>query len=570
MAINDRIQAARGDRAVDLLLTNARIIDVFSGDIIDGRIAICDGHIVGLGDYLSKDQLDLGGRFVAPGFIDAHVHIESAMVGVTEFVRAVLVNGTTCVVADPHEIANVLGTVGLDYMLQSAQNQPLNVYYGLPSCVPATAMESAGARLTAADLAPYWSNEKVVALAEMMNFPGVIYEDPDVLAKIDAAGKAKKPKDGHAPGLSGKALNAYVTAGIKSDHECTALPEAKEKLRAGMHIMVREGTCARNLDDLFPLINSRTARRMMWCTDDRHPHDLMEEGHIDAVVRKAISKGLDPVTAIQMATLNPAEYFCLDHIGAIAPGRQADLVVFSDLEKPVIEKVFFKGQLVAADGKLLPDINRPLQVSYPASMKVNPERLDFTIKAKGRKIRVIDLIPGQVVTGQARFWAKIRAGQAVADPNQDILKLAVIERHNASGAMGLGFVRGFGLQKGALAASVAHDSHNIITVGTNDTDMLVAARTVENLGGGLTVVADEEVRAAVPLPIAGLMSEKSVATVWHQMDTLLTAARKLGAKPNDPFMVLGFLALPVIPELKLTDQGLVDVNRFEIVSLFTD
>ena len=570
MALTDRIQAARGDRPVDLLLTNARVIDVFSGDIIDGRIAICDGHIVGLGDYAAKDQLDLGGRFVAPGFMDAHVHIESAMVGVTEFVRAVLVKGTTCVVADPHEIANVLGTLGLDYMLQSAQDQPLNVYFGLPSCVPATTMERAGARLTAADLAPYWSNKKVVALAEMMNFPGVIYEDPDVLAKITAARKAEKPRDGHAPGLSGKALNAYVTAGIKSDHECTALMEAQEKLRAGMHIMVREGTCARNLDDLFPLINSRTARRMMWCTDDRHPHDLMEEGHIDAIVRKAISRGLDPTIAIQMATLNPAEYFRLDHIGAIAPGRQADLVVFSDLEKPVIEKVFFKGQPVAAAGKLLPHINRPPQVSYPTSMMVNPDRLNFTIKAEGRKIRVIDLIPGQVVTGQSQCLAKIIVDQVVSDPKQDILKLAVIERHNASGAMGLGFVRGFGLQKGALASSVAHDSHNIITVGVNVSDMLVAVKTVENLGGGLAVVADQEVMATVPLPIAGLMSIESVAAVRNQMDTLFTAARKLGAKPKDPFMALGFLALPVIPELKLTDQGLVDVNRFEIVSLFLD
>jgi adenine deaminase len=570
MALTDRIQAARGDRPVDLLLTNARVINVFSGDIIDGRIAICDGHIVGLGDYAAKDQLDLGGRFVAPGFMDAHVHIESAMVGVTEFVRTVLAKGTTCVVADPHEIANVLGTPGLDYMLQSAQDQPLNVYFGLPSCVPATTMERAGARLTAADLAPYWSNKKVVALAEMMNFPGVIYEDPDVLAKIIAARKAEKVSDGHAPGLSGKALNAYVTSGIASDHECTALTEAQEKLRAGMHIMVREGTCARNLDDLFLLINSRTARRMMWCTDDRHPHDLMEEGHIDAIVRKAISKGLDPITAIQMATLNPAEYFRLDHIGAIAPGRQADLVVFSDLEKPVIEKVFFKGQPVVADGKLLPDINHPPQVSYPTSMQVNPERLDFTIQADGPNIRVIDLIPGQVVTGQTQFRAKISAGQAVSDPKQDILKLAVIERHSASGAMGLGFVRGFGLQKGALASSVAHDSHNIITVGENDSDMLVAVKTIENLGGGLAVVADQTVMATVPLPIAGLMSKESVTTVWHQMDSLLTAARKLGAKPNDPFMALGFLALPVIPELKLTDQGLVDVNRFEIVSLFTD
>jgi adenine deaminase len=568
ISLNERIKAARGDRPVDLLLTNARIIDVFGKDIIEGRIAICSGHVVGFGDYEAKDQLDLGGRFAAPGFIDAHVHIESAMVGVTEFGRAVLLHGTTAIVADPHEIANVFGTLGIDYMLQSAQDQPINVYYGLPSCVPATAMESAGASLKAADLAPYWACKNVVALAEMMNFPGVIYEDPDVLAKIIAAKKAAKPLDGHAPGVSGKQLNAYLSAGIASDHECTTLAEAKEKLRAGIHIMVREGTCSRNLDALFPLINSRTARRMMWCTDDRHPHDLIYDGHIDAIVRKAISKGLDPVTAIQMATLNPAEYFRLDHIGAVAPGRQADLVVFSDLYQPVIEDVFHMGKQVVADGKLLPNIKRLPFVDCPSSMKLNRKRLNFSVKAEGRHMRVIDLISNQIITGQLQLLAPIKDDKVVADPGQDLLKLAVIERHKGSGAMGLGFVRGFGMQKGALASSVAHDSHNIIVVGENDRDMMIAVTAVQQMGGGLVVAADEKIMAVVPLPIAGLMSKESVATVQQQMDTLLKAAQRIGATPSDPFMSLSFLALPVIPELKLTDQGLVDVNRFKVVPLF--
>jgi adenine deaminase len=568
MSLTERIKAARGDRPVDLLLTNARIIDVFGKDIIEGRIAICNGHIVGVGDYDAKDQLDLGGRFAAPGFIDAHVHIESAMVGVTEFGRAVLLHGTTAIVADPHEIANVFGTLGIDYMLQSAQGQPINVYYGLPSCVPATAMESAGASLKATDLAPYWACKNVVALAEMMNFPGVIHEDPDVLAKIFAAQKAAKPLDGHAPGVTGKQLYAYLCAGIASDHECTTLAEAKEKLQAGVHIMVREGTCSRNLDALFPLINSHTARRMMWCTDDRHPHDLIYDGHIDAILRKAISKGLDPVTAIQMATLNPAEYFRLDHIGAVAPGRQADLVVFSDLYRPIIEDVFYMGKQVVADGKLLPNIKRPPSVDCRSSMKLDWKQLNFTIKAKGRYIRVIDLISNQIRTGQSQLLAPIKDDKAVSDPDQDLLKLAVIERHKGSGAMGLGFVRGFGLKKGALASSVAHDSHNIIVVGENDRDMLTAVAAVQQLGGGWVVAENEKIKATLPLPIAGLMSKESIATVQQQMDMLLAAAKKIGTAPSDPFMNLSFLALPVIPELKLTDQGLVDVNRFEVVPLF--
>lgn len=568
MSINDRIRAARGDEAVDLLLTNARIVDVFSGDIFDGRIAVGDGHIVGFGEYECKETVDLGGRFVAPGFIDAHVHIESAMTGVSEFARAVLPKGTTTVIADPHEIANVLGTAGIDYMLRSARNQPMNIYFGLPSCVPATAMESAGAHLSALDLAPFLPHERVVALAEMMNFPGVIYEDEDVLAKIAAARNAGKPIDGHAPGLTGRKLSAYLVAGIAGDHECTTLEEAREKLRAGMHIMVREGTGARNLNALFPLINSRTARRMMWCSDDRHPHELLEEGSVDAIVRAAIRKGLDPVTAIQMATLNAADYFRLDRIGAIAPGRQADLVVFEDLHHPVIDEVFHCGRRVASAGIMQPDIKHPDSVSHPPSIKIDWARVEFALKAEGRSIRVIDLIQDQVMTGQSLLPARIEAELAVADPQRDILKLAVIERHRASGAMGIGFVRGFGLRKGALASSVAHDSHNLIVVGENDADMRLAAETVGGMGGGLAVVADGKVAAALPLPIAGLMSEESVAAVRDRMEALLNAAKKIGAVCQNPFMALSFLALPVIPELKLTDQGLVDVNRFEVVPLF--
>jgi adenine deaminase len=356
MQLDDIVRAAHGEKPVDLLLTNSRIVNVFAGEIVSDAIAINDGIIVGFGPYESKNTVDLEGRFVAPGFIDSHVHIESSLTCISEFVRAVLVHGTTTVAADPHEIANVLGSTGIEYMLQSAEQQPMNIYFTLPSCVPATDMETAGARLSVENLLPFFDKEKIVALAEMMNYPGVVHRDPDVLAKIKAAKQHKKPVDGHAPGLSGRELYAYIAAGVQSDHECTTAQEAKEKLMAGMTIMIRQGSGAKNLPALLPVVNDKTARRMMFCTDDRHPHDLMAEGHIDAIVREAIQAGLDPILAIQMATLNPAEYFNLHHLGAIAPGRQADLVVFSDIQMPVIEDVYSRGVLSAHKGEMLPQI----------------------------------------------------------------------------------------------------------------------------------------------------------------------------------------------------------------------
>ncbi len=568
MSFNARIQAARGGRPVDLLLTNARVIDVFGGDIFESSVAICDGDIIGFGDYEALEKMDLGGRCLAPGLIDAHVHIESSMTAVTEFARAILPRGTTTVVADPHEIANVLGRAGVDYMLQSARNQPVNIFYAMPSCVPATTMETAGAQLTAEDIEAYMGHAGIVALGEMMNFPGVINEESQVLAKIAAARNAGKPIDGHAPGVIEKELNAYLIPGIGSDHECTNLVEAREKLRAGMRIMVRQGTGARNLDALLPLVDARTCRRMMWCSDDRHPHDLLEEGHVDSMVQSAVRQGLDPIIAIQMATLNPAEYYRLDHLGAIAPGRQADLVVFSDLYDPVIEEVFHRGRHVASGGYLVSGLSRPPAVACPASVNINWERLDFKIKAEKGNLRVIDLVADQIVTRKALLPAVVRDGYAVADPDRDLLKLAVIERHRASGAMGRAFVRGLGLRGGALASSVAHDSHNIIVTGADDSDMHLAVETVAQMGGGLAVVADGNVTAKLALPIAGLMSESSISVVRDRLNGVISAARALGSKLRDPFMTLGFLALPVIPELKLTDQGLVDVHRFQLVPLF--
>ena len=564
------IECARGERNADLLLKGGRLVNVLSGLIEHVDIAVFGGRIAGFGDYAAETVVDLDGRFVSPGFIDAHLHIESAMASVTEFARAVVPLGTTTVVADPHEIANVLGAAGIRYMLASAENQPLNVYYALPSCVPATAMETAGAALGATELAPFMGERRIRALAEVMNFPGVVAGDSAILEKIALARRWGKRVDGHAPGLAGKALAAYIAAGITSDHECTTAAEAAEKLALGMHIMVREGTGARNLEALFPVISEKTMDRMMWCTDDRHPHDILSEGHVDHIIRKAIALGLDPVSAIRMGTLHPARYFGLHDAGALTPGRRADMVVFSDLDAPRAETVYVGGSLAAENGRMRPGIPRPPSGGVPPSMNLSPDAVDFSIPAKGRCIRVIDVIPDQVATGQCIMDAAIDSGLAVADTRRDLLKIAVVERYTGKSGTGLGFVRGFGLRRGALASSVAHDSHNIVVVGTDDAEMKAATDAVARMGGGLCAVWDRAVRAALPLPIAGLMSPETMTVIRDRLDDLIAAAREMGSPLRDPFMTLSFLALPVIPELKLTDRGLVDVGRFAVVPLFMD
>lgn len=570
MNLDEIIKAACGQKPVDLLLTNARIVNVFAGEIVPDAVAISDGMIVGFGPYEAKKVVDVKGRYIAPGFIDSHVHIESSMACVAEFARAVLLHGTTTVAADPHEIANVLGSAGIEYMLQSARQQPMNLYFTLPSCVPATNMETAGARLTAEDLRPFLKEEKIVALAEMMNYPGVLMRDPAVLAKINTARQQKKPVDGHAPGLKGRELYAYIAAGVQSDHECTTGQEAKEKLAAGMHIMIRQGTGAKNLQALLPTINANTSRRMMWCTDDRHPHDLITDGHIDSIVREAIQSGLDPHLAIQMATLNPAAYFGLSHLGAIAPGKQADLVVFSDFKKPVIEAVYSRGILTVENGKLRPEIQFPASASVPPSMQIDPQHIDFSISAEKTRMRVIEIVSDQLITRQRVEATPIKNNQAVSDPSRDLLKIAVVERHRGTGNTGKGFVKGFGLKHGALASSVAHDSHNIIIVGANDKDMQAALEAVVEMGGGLAAVCDAKLLAGLALPIAGLMSLEPVRAVRDQLERLIEIAHDMGATLQDPFMTLSFMALPVIPELKLTDMGLIDVRKFEVVPLFVE
>lgn len=566
MSENTLIAVARGEEPADLLLKDAQVVNVLSAEIHPADVAIYDGRVVGFGQYQARQTIDLEGRYLCPGFIDGHVHLESSMVRPSEFARAVVPHGTTAVVTDPHEIANVLGLDGVRYILEASGGLPLTVYVMLPSCVPATHMETAGAELSATDLAALLDHPRVLGLAEMMNFPGVLFRVPEVLEKIGMAGQ--RPVDGHAPGLSGKDLNAYAVAGVRSDHECTTLDEAREKLRLGMHIFIREGTTARNLHDLLPLVTPANARRCSFVTDDRHPEDLLSEGHIDDLVRKAVAQGSDPVVAVQMASLNTAEYFGLRNVGAIAPGYRADLLVVDDLERFGIAQVFAAGRLVAEEGRFLPSLTELPHVPLQSTMHLDLTALDFTIAAGEGPARVIGVIPEQIITEKLSVQVPVKNGQAVTDPTQDILKMAVVERHRNTGNVGLGFVKGFGLRQGAIASSVAHDSHNIVVVGADDADMRAAVKAVAEMGGGQVMVADGQVKARLPLPIAGLMSDQPLEEVRDGIKTLTAAAQKLGCVLPDPLMTMSFLALPVIPALKLTDKGLVDVEQFAIVPLF--
>lgn len=561
------IKASKKEIPADLLLTDARIVNVYTGQVVSGKIAVSGGRIVGIGDYPAKNTVSLHNRFAAPGFIDAHVHIESTMASVSEFVRGVLPCGTTTVVADPHEIANVLGMDGVAYMLATAENQPMNIYFMLPSCVPATPMETAGAILDADSLMPLLSHERILGLGEMMNFPGVLGGDCDVLQKIESTFSHGKVVDGHAPGLTGKDLAAYLAAGISSDHETVAAGEALEKLAAGMFIMIREGTGAKNLLDLAPVITPYTEPFLMWCTDDRHPEDIRSQGHIDFLIRKAVGAGVDPMRAIRMATINPARYFGLSRLGGIAPGKTADIIVLSDMETLRVERVYSAGRLVAEHGRMHPDIRAPAPVSCPSGMHVDIDALDVAIPAEREKARVIELVPAQLVTKSTVMEVRRKNGVALSDPSRDMLKLVVVERHKGTGRVGKGFVTGFGLEKGALASSVAHDSHNIVAVGVDDADIMAAVGAVVEMEGGLVVASDGGIDSFLALPIAGLMTDENFDAIRQKTRDLDKAARRLGCRVKDPFMSLSFLALPVIPELRLTDLGLFDVQAFAHVPL---
>jgi len=556
------LAVARGDEPADLVLSGGKVFSVFTREWLDVDVAVVEGHVAGLGSYQGNERLDVRGAYVVPGFIDAHVHIESSKLMIDQFSRAVLPHGTTAVVADPHEIANVLGTDGVHWLLDVCEQVPLDVFVMAPSCVPASAFESPQRPFNLGDLAGLLRRHRTLGVAEMMNFPGVISGQPAELGKLQTG--LNEHVDGHAPGVRGRPLNAYVAAGIYSDHECTTFDEALEKRRLGMWIMLREGSAARNLVDLLPLVREYGPERCMFCTDDREPVFLVEEGHIDQMLRTAVAHGVRPEDALVMATLHPAEYHGLRHLGAIAPGYQADIVVLDDLES-------FRPRLVLKRGlePVHPPIESPEWVRRTVNLAPLGERA-FSVHGPAHHIRVMAVVPGQLVTGCQLTEPTIRDGELVADPSRDLVKIAVVERHHATGRVGVGFATNVGLKRGAFASTVAHDAHNVIVLGVDDADMLKCVRRLAEIGGGVVVVTDGQVMGELTLPVAGLMSDAPLAEVHRKLAGMEEVLRGNGVAWDAPFMCLSFLALSVIPELKVTDRGLVDVNRFELVPLIAD
>ncbi|NHJ14658.1 MAG: adenine deaminase [Candidatus Thorarchaeota archaeon] len=567
--LDQMIDVASGRTRAELVLKNASVVNVFTGDIEEGDVAIHAGYIAGIGSYQGSEIVDLKGKFVVPSFIDGHVHVESSMVMPIQYSRAVVPHGTGAVIADPHEIANVLGLEAIMYMSKSMRGGPLEFYIMLPSCVPSTNMETNGVALDFLDIKPLLTEHYVLGLAEVMNYPGIIYRDPDILEKVRITLSMGKKIDGHAPGLHGVDLNAYTAARITSEHECTTLEEAEEKLSRGMHIHIREGSTAKNLKDLAGLIQPHTAIFCSFVTDDRNTLDLIEKGHIDSMIRDAVSYGVDPILAIKVATISTARHYCLQYRGAIAPGYHADLAILGSLEKVNVKRVYKQGILVAKDGKMIEEFGVAEQPQLRRSVNIHwlePE--DFGVKAKGTRMNVIGLIPDQIVTERLIEDVKIKDGLAVPDIDRDILKVAVIERHNASEVSSIGFVKGMGIKEGAMVSSIAHDSHNIVAVATNDADLIQAAVQIVRMQGGIALVKDGKLIASLPLPIAGLMSDKPIEEVSAGIQNLKEAAKVLGSELEEPFMAMAFLSLPVIPKLKITDKGLVDVERFRFIDLF--
>ena len=565
MTLSKLISVARGDTPADLLLKNAKIINTFAGITEEGNVAIYGDRIAGIGNYQkAKEIINLKGRYLAPGLINGHTHIESSMLHPAQYAQAVVTRGTSTVITDLHEITNVAGFDGIKFVLDWAQKLPLDMFFMAPSCVPATHMETSGAKITAADIKRALKLPNVIGLGEMMNFPGVISGNKEVLKKIAAA--QGKVIDGHAPAVTNKQLNAYLAAGIGSDHESTALEEGREKLRRGMRLMIREGSSEKNLDALLPLVNDKTFCRCLFVVDDRSCSDLLSEGDIDAVVRKAIKKGLDPVRAIQLATINTAEYFRLHDRGGIAPGYTANLITITNLPKLEIDMVFYKGRLVARGGNYLLPPFKASSKKLTDTIHIKPFKIEaLKLTARGETFPVIEIIPGQIVTKKRIERVKAKEGVITPNVEEDTLKLVVVERHKANGNIGLGLVKGFGLKRGALASSIAHDSHNIVAVGTNDHDIFTAVKEIEGLQGGLVVCVDGKILAALPLPIAGLLSPEPLETVVKKFNKVEKTALGLGNIPPAPFALLSFIALPAIPELRLTDMGLVDVLEFKLI-----
>jgi adenine deaminase len=552
-----RLAVARGDAPADLVLRGGKVLSVFTREWLDVDVAIAGGHVAGLGRYDGERVLDLAGAYVVPGLIDAHVHIESSKLTPDQFARAVLPRGTTAIVADPHEIANVLGSDGVHWVLDTLDALPLDVFVMAPSCVPASRFESARQELSAGAIAGLLRRRRVIGVAEMMDFPGVVAGDPDVLARLETG--LTDHVDGHAPGLTGRALNAYVAAGIASDHEATTFEEAREKRRLGLAIMLREASNARNLVDLLPLVHEFGAEGLMFCTDDREPDFIEAEGHVNQMVRLAVAHGVRPEDALVMASWNPAQFHRLRGLGAIAPGFQADLVVLDDL-------VGFEPRLVLKRGREPEFV--PVPVPEWVRMTVRPAPLEpgsFRVPAGGGRVRAIRVIPGQLLTGEEAVEGRVAGGCLEADPGRDLAKIAVVERHHATGRVGVGFVTGTGLREGAFASTVAHDAHNVVVVGMDDRSMAACVERLVEVGGGIVAARDGRAVDDLPLPVAGLMSDRPLAEVAADLRRLEGRLRDLGVGLESPFMALSFLALSVIPRLKITDRGLVDVDRFEIV-----
>lgn len=554
------IAVAAGREKADLVLKNAKYLNVFSNEFLCGDIAVANGLIAGVGKYDGKTEIDVSGKLVLPGFIDAHIHLESSMVTPAEFAKAVVAHGTTTVITDPHEITNVMGIDGVEYMIQASQNLPIDVHFMMPSCVPATEIDESGAELDCKDIDLYLDNKKVLGLAEMMNYVGVINGDKNVLSKIVTSQAHHKKIDGHAPELSGNDLNAYIAAGVYSDHECSTFENALEKLRKGQFIMIREGTAAHNLKALMPLLTQQYYSRCMFATDDKHPNDLLYGGHIDYIVKQALKNGADPIVALKTATHHAARYFLLNNKGAIASGYLADIVVVDNLEDFNVETVFKRGKLVF-DGEVK-DFSAPTVDEKLAEKCFDTFHLDSvtpsSFKVDG-KLGLIGLVGGELLTRNLGTADKI-------DVENDILKIACIERHKGTNHIGVGYVKGYSLKSGAVATSVAHDSHNIITVGCNDDDIAVAVNAIKDSKGGITVVENGKIKALLELPIAGLMSDEPLTTVNEKLENAKSSAYELGAdKSIDPFMTLSFLSLPVIPSLRITTKGVFDAENWKML-----
>ena len=561
LAAKQRIIAvAAGREKADLVLKNAKYLNVFSNEFLCGDIAVANGLIAGVGKYDGKTEIDVSGKLVLPGFIDAHIHLESSMVTPAEFAKAVVAHGTTTVITDPHEIANVMGIDGVEYMIQASQNLPIDVHFMMPSCVPATEIDESGAELDCKDIDLYLDNKKVLGLAEMMNYVGVINGDKNVLSKIVTSQAHHKKIDGHAPELSGNDLNAYIAAGVYSDHECSTFENALEKLRKGQFIMIREGTAAHNLKALMPLLTQQYYSRCMFATDDKHPSDLLHGGHIDYIVKQALKNGADPIVALKTATHHAARYFLLNNKGAIASGYLADIVVVDNLEDFNVETVFKRGKLVF-DGEVkdfsAPTVDEELAEKCFDTFHLNSVT-PSSFKVDG-KLGLIGLVGGELLTRNLGTADKI-------DVENDILKIACIERHKGTNHIGVGYVKGYSLKSGAVATSVAHDSHNIITVGCNDDDIAVAVNAIKDSNGGIAVVENGKIKALLELPIAGLMSDEPLTTVNEKLENAKSSAYELGAdKCIDPFMTLSFLSLPVIPSLRITTKGVFDAENWKML-----